>query len=480
VAASQLLEYKRRQLPNAVAQDIFSCPSLLNRNCLYELFRVAFLLQFIAKMRPNLTLQIPYSPPGADAVSVSSPTYTPLSERRRSLLSIAGSLHSLNSLGSLNSLKQSKNKIQRYWPGSKSPGIREDVKVWNNTDTACDEQAAHSRAYYAHWANASRPRDRDDPKVKESLEQTVPRSVTNSSKQIHRKPVPPGMRPIPGLPAPQRAPPPPPIPELSAVNFHHQDGLPRDHYEMSASYDTEVSPFKRRAKTPVHRIGQLEMAALQQNRVCHNMDGINRMSSVSTIARGYRGLVEEYPESPVIEPVYPRQTDTFSPDSDGGFVFDQQLQVAAFPSPPTHHARVSSVSDDETLLGSEPDTTIPKRPSSSSSSDTPPKCLEYFHDEANQIAPSSLSFQIGLQLLTKELSAALVDRGHTDDQASAGLQVWVMIEAYERLRDQLEASGSDQTKEVRLAIDPWLKALYAIHNEIACDGAMADSDYESG
>ena len=439
-------------------------------------------------MKPNLTLQIPYKPPGPgpgtgpDADSVSPPTYTPLSERRRSLLSIAGSLHSLNSLGSLNSLKQSKNKIQRCWPGSKSPGIRRnDVKRWNNNDTPCATQDAHGQTYYSHWPNTPWPRDTDDPRVKEALEQTVPRSVTKLSNKIHRKPVPPGRRPAPGLPAPQRAPPPPPIPELSAVNFNQQNRLPYDHYEMSASYNTEISRVRRRAKTPVHRIGQLEMAALKQNRIYNNMNGINRMSSVSTIARGYRSLVE-YPESPVIEPVYPQQADTFSPESEYGVVLGQQPQVMAFSSPSRHHTRFpSSVSDDETLLGSEPDTAHPKRPSSSSSSsDSPPHDSKEINNVANQIAPSSLSFQIGLQLLTKELAAALADHGHTDDQASAGLQVWVMIEAYERLRDQLEASTSEETREVRLAIDPWLKALYAIHNEIVRDGAMADSDYESG
>lgn len=431
-------------------------------------------------MRPHLSLQIPYNPP-ATPDTVSPLTYTPLTERRRSLLSIAGSLHSLNSLGSLsslNSLKPAKHKIQKYWPGSKSPTVHGDVKDWNTyNDMSTVAQLACDRGQYTtDNQRMQMPRDRGDPSLKSSLEQSIPRSVTHSSKQFQRKPVPPTMRAMPGLAAPQRAPPPPPIPELSAINYNHEDYMPSDFYELSAAQDTELFPIRRRAKTPVHRIGQLEMAALHRNRACGNVSGINRMSSVSTIAREYRDLVDS-PEVPdaTIHYTHAQDDDMPSIESGAGFGLADHSPPIGIPASPAHHNLhlSSSVSDDGTLLGSEPDTTHQKHLSTSSDG------VLNEVEEGEEIAPSSLRFQIGLQLLTKELSAALASRCQTDDRSSAGLQVWVMIEAYERLRDQLEATGSEENKEARLAIDSWLKALYAIHSDIACDGATGDSDYES-
>lgn len=338
-------------------------------------------------------------------------------------------------------------------------------------------QRACSDAETADGTRMQRPRVKDDPSVRNYLEQSLPRSVTRSSKQIHRKPLPPSMRLFPGLPAPQRAPPPPPIPELSAVNYNHDDYAPFELHELSAANDTDPSPFRRRPKTPVHRIGQLEMAAMTAG---GNLNGINRMSSVSTIAREYRELVD-YPEVPEIDPRYRDRGYESAPPSqnDASFGHIKPSPVIAIPELPTHQAPLSSsVSDDGTLLGSEPDTTHPKH--LSTSSDTAAKEICGISDEEEETAPSSLRFQIGLQLLTKELSAALASHCQTGDRSAAGLQVWVMIEAYEKLRTQLSATSAQENQEAMFAIDSWLKALYSIHSEIAFDGATGDSDYESG
>lgn len=50
-----------------------------------------------------------------------------------------------------------------------------------------------------------------------------------------------------------------------------------------------VSGVRRRAKTPVHKIGQLELAAAKKRQEA----AINRQSSVRSIARQYRTLIEE-------------------------------------------------------------------------------------------------------------------------------------------------------------------------------------------
>ncbi|KAJ3481004.1 hypothetical protein NLG97_g7928 [Lecanicillium saksenae] len=51
-----------------------------------------------------------------------------------------------------------------------------------------------------------------------------------------------------------------------------------------------------------------------------------------------------------------------------------------------------------------------------------------------------------------------------------------MIEAYERLREQLDAKPTEENKQARDAIDSWIRALYAIHGNIASEGAADDSD----
>ncbi|KAL2144815.1 hypothetical protein VTI28DRAFT_8477 [Corynascus sepedonium] len=102
----------------------------------------------------------------------------------------------------------------------------------------------------------------------------------------------------------------------------------------------------------------------------------------------------------------------------------------------------------------------------------------------------NVSLQICLDLLTRELSSAMSlsssswqhggdgSRGgglHTHPPTlSAGtsaLQVWVMIEAYERLRDQMAELGAtgnyEQAREMERMFDMWLRALYSVHGSMA-------------
>ncbi|KAK4252421.1 hypothetical protein C7999DRAFT_10033 [Corynascus novoguineensis] len=101
----------------------------------------------------------------------------------------------------------------------------------------------------------------------------------------------------------------------------------------------------------------------------------------------------------------------------------------------------------------------------------------------------NVSLQICLDLLTRELSSAMPlsssswqcggDGGgggpHTHPPTlSAGtsaLQVWVMIEAYERLRDQMAELGAtgnyEQAREMERMFDMWLRALYSVHGSMA-------------
>jgi hypothetical protein len=93
-------------------------------------------------------------------------------------------------------------------------------------------------------------------------------------------------------------------------------------------------------------------------------------------------------------------------------------------------------------------------------------------------SPDNLSLQICLDLLTRELSSAVADRrqgttGRTRPGSEiSALQVWLMIEAFERLRDQVAemrlAVGGATGVEVMF--DTWLRALYTIHDSLAEEG----------
>ncbi|OAA55638.1 hypothetical protein ISF_07743 [Cordyceps fumosorosea ARSEF 2679] len=443
------------------------------------------------KQRQRLSLYIPGSPPGALPES----TYTPSSDRRRSLISLPDSLN----LGNLN-LKPSKAKLQKnWWPGAKSPTARRCADHTTATTTAPHERALGApRRKTAAPALASPPRRHvshqwDDPELRRELEMTLPQSATASLSRPGSRNGGPAGAAVPrcaaSVPAPSRAPPPPPIPELSAVNYYSEDaaatGLASPPSPIVVDH---VSTLRRRAKTPVHHVGQLEAAQRRRSNQgpfqTGNMDGVNRMSSVSTIAREYRELAvypdEAIAEVPEVDPPYlsgkgmverPATRDVEIQDG-------HLLGAAAYLN---HRRTQSSASDDGALPGSEVDASCPSLTRSSS---TPAETSDDEEKDGEQpAAPASLRLQIGLELLTKELSRALAgdrrrQQGDGGDGASAaGLQVWVMIEAYERLRERLEEEPTEEKEHAREAIDAWIRALYAIHGDIVSQSAD-ESEYE--
>ncbi|OAQ98837.1 hypothetical protein LLEC1_04925 [Akanthomyces lecanii] len=439
--------------------------------------------------RQRLSLYIPGSPPGTLPESTYTPT--PTSDRRRSLIS-------LDSL-SLGSLKPSRARLQKYWPGAKSPTATTTNKPTRTTHDlsalimlAGEQMGALADPRLRKPSTSSRTvsRQQDDPQLWQDLEMSLPKSATahsrHSTGSIQRKPLPTNAAsqycPSPAaVPAPSRAPPPPPIPELSAVNFHCEsvklaESPPPPVLPLSPTFPSTV---RRRAKTPVHHIGQLEAAQRSRNRPLHfkgNMDGVNRMSSVSTIAREYRELAVhsemDIPDVPKIDASYLLRQGIIelpATNSQEGHLLGTSCR---------HQRTQSCTSDEGTLMGSEPDTCP-----SLTHSNSPVAEMSDGEDDGPP-ALASLRFQIGLELLTKELSTAFADqssrRPKDGGASSAGLQIWVMIEAYERLREQLDANKpTEDNMQARDAIDSWIRALYTIHNNIASEGAADDSEYES-
>lgn len=144
-----------------------------------------------------------------------------------------------------------------------------------------------------------------------------------------------------------------------------------------------------------------------------------------------------------------------------------------------------TTSDDGTLVGFEEETVYFK-PVSFSPEPEPPEFFEHqqqrFPSPLPHQTPGNLSLQICLDLLTRDLSSGLKGAGlgvssgnGVNNSNTSALQVWVMIEAYERLKDQLfvEASSGrlgnldlsmEEVGGLGVMMDLWLRALYSIHD----------------
>lgn len=100
----------------------------------------------------------------------------------------------------------------------------------------------------------------------------------------------------------------------------------------------------------------------------------------------------------------------------------------------------------------------------------------------------NLGLQICLDLLTRELSSAVTainrhhpcrssppsftSSPHSPSGGTSTLQVWTMIEAYERLRDKMAGmSGSNpRARSMEKMFDSWLGALYSVHGSLKKNG----------
>lgn len=96
--------------------------------------------------------------------------------------------------------------------------------------------------------------------------------------------------------------------------------------------------------------------------------------------------------------------------------------------------------------------------------------------------PGVLSLQIATNLLSKELSCAVSNEALRAPTDVRQLQTWVMIEAYEALRDQVlqMALPAQETEALRGTFDMWLSALYRVHDSFAREtSGPSDSDVEA-
>ncbi|KAM5350518.1 hypothetical protein ACJ41O_007023 [Fusarium nematophilum] len=282
------------------------------------------------------------------------------------------------------------------------------------------------------------------------------------------------------------------IPEFSHLSI--QDPSPRPSLDSSsisspASSTSTTSTMRRQAKTPVFRIGQLEQHALARKK----KDAAAKTSSVELIADQYRAVLESRDG-----------TETGDSRQD---LWRQTLQVPrCVPSPlysrssrttsrapaiPPRRSRPStqSVATQDTNMAAVEGDTIYFKPYSFSpppSPDQTPESSPLSHPY-NSGAPSpsgqslhdNVRSQIIIDLLARELCSAMDGQPQFDERHTAALQVSLMIEAYERLRDQVRNMISPGVEASRMdgMFDCWLGALEAIHSSITGDASPSPSLY---
>ncbi|KAG6064969.1 hypothetical protein E4U32_007911 [Claviceps aff. humidiphila group G2b] len=325
------------------------------------------------------------------------------------------------------------------------------------------------------------------------------------------------------VPAPSRPSPPPPSPQTAArplisdvMSMETDPTKPRMRRGPSLIKPRPRSSVRRRAKTPVHNIGHLEKAAAQKKQEAA-IAVVDRQSSVRTMVRQYRTLVDDtlltedadVPPVPDVPPAHrellsataaPKPApevqefdDNYGPiPKHSGADLRRGAGLFEAPRPRNELAPSPIASDADTLVSFHDEAAyltpwlFPSPPTSPraekarlNNNSNDGRMTDEDADTAKSSGPDGARFEIAFDLLTRELSAAFADSSARSTSDTSGLQVWVMIAAYERLRDQISAMESPDPKlqGAKAMFDTWLDALRAVQKAIAGEGAESGSEY---
>ncbi|KAI1827241.1 hypothetical protein F4861DRAFT_398575 [Xylaria intraflava] len=252
-------------------------------------------------------------------------------------------------------------------------------------------------------------------------------------------------------------------------------GEPTAPRETTRSLPTnnEIRQTKRRyAKTPVSHIGQLE--ARHSLRI---QDTSENIPNTESIAESYTALLES--RNPYSgEATISRSTITAKPSESFVSQTPSLMPSPLGPATPLSElppTRESPRSDDGTLVASEEDPIDFKHGPASSVPSSPSwtNDVASAEPEHERAAPTHRSdMELCLGLLTKELLSTF---NGSPNQSTSALQINLMIEAYEKLRDQILTTGDGPLKPI---FDTWLKALRSVHEGMTGDdGQESESDY---
>lgn len=209
---------------------------------------------------------------------------------------------------------------------------------------------------------------------------------------------------------------------------------------------------------------------------------MNREASVRTMARQYRALIEveetHAPDVPRIPSIHRKPVLSAVPaplhsfDRNYGPMPRESVMLSRgaglLESPRPKSAIVYSSYDKTRYQGGLAPPSPPLEAEDLEEQARKEDSSHTFHDKP--VVTDNRRLEIGLNMLTKELSAA-----SSDDLS--GLQIRVMIEAYERLKDQVDSKGT-RDPQLSAIFDSWLRALKALQTSVADEAASGESEYE--
>ncbi|KAF7856032.1 hypothetical protein EAF04_009988 [Stromatinia cepivora] len=228
-------------------------------------------------------------------------------------------------------------------------------------------------------------------------------------------------------------------------------------YSSDEIYPTEnMESLRRRAKTPVFFIGQLERKAMEHD-------------PSERLANEYQTVLPRRRISSYLDldlPVNPAKR-TLRKIKSQESLRDLCKSYATSPS---------IASDSETLVGSDggssPRGSIFKEDEKDDTfgfKDMAPPAYE--PSEKTSVLDQDISLQICSDLLTSKLTTTL-RQSHATEQENkvSSLEILLMIEAYESIRKELRSNPRDLhvTSAAATALDQWIQALYTIYED--CHG----------
>jgi hypothetical protein len=293
----------------------------------------------------------------------------------------------------------------------------------------------------------------------------------------------------PQSPSTVYVPPSPVIPEFAYLNVCRprsrglSETISSDGPSTPPSEASSITLGSRRyAKTPVTSIGQLESRSLGHT--------VHKVPSVELIAQSYRALLESrcsFLEERFHDALETLEEEPYESEMDY-CIHEDELPVETIveTTRDPQAGMGSPTSSDGTLVGFEEDTIYFKP----IPIDTPEPFLAWsrlaenrrFDTLARTATPAdNPSLQIMTDLLVRELSAVAQGSQMRPTTETSALQIWVMIEAYEKLRDQVDRMRLDpaQARSVQDIFGTWIQALYTVHDNLAgSEEQMPESDYE--
>lgn len=283
--------------------------------------------------------------------------------------------------------------------------------------------------------------------------------------------------PRPGFVAPQ----PHLVPELAHLQINDMVARPSHDNMLSSS-----APTSKPRRFTLKRNGKpsLFFRTGSQDNVAPETKPVEKRASVELIADQYNAMLEHRYrkdaeaaaaiETPLASPAAEAPAQSvllsriFEPSRPRKNATEDRHRKTTVEVPPQIDPPELSPRSDGTLVAFEEDAIYFKPVSFSPSSSPTPERQRADQDRSSiHSAHSDRNMQTCIDLLTKQLSSTMSEQ--TRSPVEPAVQVWAMIEMYEKLREQLYEMnlGESERRNVSLMFDCWLSSLHSIHDSLA-------------